>query len=736
LKKRAVLLIAAAAAVVILVVVAVVIAVRSRPQRHRVFRREAAPPIKNVAGIPPVEHWTDTFSRLPPSELADLLDQIAAKQPDLYAKWSLGYLHARALLEDNEPKEAAKKLAPFVAAVHPLRDLALFHQSEIEEGEAASQARQALIFGYPHALYRDEAIDDETEYLKDARRLTEFAAKLYPSADTARRRDLDAHIAELTGSVDKALAILRGSTTDDASDRAARLLDKHSLNPQQALVVGETMFNHRHFDRAIARLSSIPAPSAATIFAIGRSYYGAEKYAEAQQQYLRAAGTAKTPGEKAQYLWHAARAAQLHSDDATAEKLMTQSIALPGRNASQLAALTQRIRLRLKQKRMAEANADFAQLRKLAPNDRNIVAAAIAYASAGIFVPVDAKLLKPADRAELAYWRGRALESRDPHGAFTAFVEALKSDTPFAQFVRAHIAKSPVLAKEIAARDAQIAGATNPVVAKAIATERFLIQPSGQLEAIYRKIPAYRAVLDAKASPFPRFPVQTNDRGELLMAMGLFDEASDDVPANWSLLTRSLALNRGNASHQSIYDIERFMRGVPGDFVDDLLPHTVRELLYPRYFADTIESDAKKYDADPTLVLAIMREESRFNPRAKSQAAARGLLQFIITTARDIGRDIGLVDVDPEDLYDPRVIIQLGAKYIGTLQKKFGDDHWAATAAYNAGPNQVALWQRMALTSGDDALVSAINFDETKDYVRKVMGSYAQYAAIYGHPER
>jgi len=412
--------------------------------------------------------------------------------------------------------------------------------------------------------------------------------------------------------------------------------------------------------------------------------------------------------------------------------LMTSSIALPGRNASQLAALTQRIRLRLKQKRMAEANADLAQLRKLAPNDRNVVGAAFAYASAGIFVPVDPKLLKPADRAELAYWRGRALESRDPHGAFTAFVEALKSETPFAQFARAHIAKSPVLAKEIAARDAQIAAATNPVIAKSIATERFLIQPSGQLEAIYRKIPAYRAVLDAQASAFPRFPIDTTDRGTLLMAMGLFDEAADDIPSNWSLLTRSLALNRGNASHQSIYEIERFMRAVPADFVDDLLPHTVRELLYPRYFADTIESDAKKYDADPTLVLAIMREESRFNPRAKSQAAARGLLQFIIATARDIGRDVGLVDVDPEDLYDPRVIIQLGAKYIGTLQKKFGDDHWAATAAYNAGPNQVELWQRMAPAAGDDAFVSAINFDETKDYVRKVMSNTMYYARLFG----
>jgi len=216
--------------------------------------------------------------------------------------------------------------------------------------------------------------------------------------------------------------------------------------------------------------------------------------------------------------------------------------------------------------------------------------------------------------------------------------------------------------------------------------------------------------------------------------MGLFDEAADDIPQSWSLLTRSLALNRGDASRQSIYDIERFMKSVPADYVDALLPTVVRQLLYPRYFADAIEEDAKKYGADPTLVLAIMREESRFNPRAKSEAAARGLLQFIITTARDIGRETGLVDVEPDDLYDPRIIIRLGAKYIGTLQTQFKNDHYAASAAYNAGPKQVVLWQRMAAGEGDDYLVTAINFDETKDYVRKVMSSYGQYREIYLPP--
>jgi soluble lytic murein transglycosylase len=175
------------------------------------------------------------------------------------------------------------------------------------------------------------------------------------------------------------------------------------------------------------------------------------------------------------------------------------------------------------------------------------------------------------------------------------------------------------------------------------------------------------------------------------------------------------------------------MRSVPDDFIPELLPRTLRELLYPRYFYDFIVEDSKKFGADPDLVLAIMREESRFNPRAKSEAAARGLLQFIITTARDIGREVGLVDVTADDLYDPRIVIRLGTKYIATLSEELGGNKYAVVAAYNAGPKQVALWQRMQAAPGEDYFLTSINFDETKHYVRKVMNSYERYAEIYGN---
>ncbi|HEX6179494.1 MAG TPA: lytic transglycosylase domain-containing protein, partial [Thermoanaerobaculia bacterium] len=322
--------------------------------------------------------------------------------------------------------------------------------------------------------------------------------------------------------------------------------------------------------------------------------------------------------------------------------------------------------------------------------------------------------------------------------------------THFSYFARDRLdspAMSPRLRTALDRREAEVAkalAAKDFVLAKRIQTDRILLSSEDRanelkkLADIYRQLPEYQRILELQPDALPSFPLPDNaDRTSLLMAMSLFDEATDEIRERWSLrdpksaLTQSLALNRGGASRESIYAVEVLMRSVPDDYHPDLLPLAVRQLLYPRYFYNAIARDAERFDADPRLVLSIMREESRFNPRAKSAAAARGLLQFIITTARDIGRNIGLLDVDPEDLYDPRVIISLGAKYVAELMEEFEGNRYNAVAAYNAGPNQVKLWKRIAPGPDDDYFLSAVNFDETKHYIRKVMNSYKRYGEIY-----
>jgi soluble lytic murein transglycosylase len=787
--KRRVIAGAIAALILLLGIFTYVIA-RQRLRRHRYFR---AAPVEGPKAVPawlgPVEQWSAQFRALETtghwSDLEELLDGLEKSNRDLYSRYELGYLHARALIENNEPRDAMHKLAPFLVNGNPFRDLALFHQAEIDEArnehDAASRDRQTLIFEYPSALYRDQAIDDETEHLSrrgDPQAFVAFASRIFPSAPTARRRDLEAHLVEMlvqrgdtAGALQRGTAILRGGTMDDAAERVSRALDRQDLirhmAADQLRMLGEAFQNHRHFDRAVSILSmalrALPQKRDETLFDIGRSYFGDEKYPAAQQTYMTGANGTHDPKWKATFLFHASRAAQLQGNDAVAERLMTAAIAVPGRFPATTAALTQRIRTRLKQRRFAEAAGDLAFVRKSWPKDHAAVEASLAYAigmlgagnNGAAIVTLNAiprNLLAKFEPYEIDYWRARALENSNPPAAFAAYLNVLRAPMPthFAYFARQRLDSAemaPKLTRELAARSAQAGellkkGSID--LARRLETDRVLLSPSRaemkRLADIYSKIPAYRAILDLRPQGFPRFPLPANaDRTTLLMAMGLFDEAADAIIERYPLrpppsaLMRSLALNLGNASRDSIYAVEVLMNSVPNDYVPELLPPIVRQLLYPRYFFDYIVDDSKHFDTDPTLVLAIMREESRFNPRAKSEAAARGLLQFIITTARDIGRDVGLVDVTPEDLYDPRVIIRLGAKYVSTLSKQFDNDRYAATAAYNAGPHQAALWLRLSPAAGDDFFLSSINFDETKQYVRKVMNSYKRYTEIYGN---
>ena len=848
MRKRAVL--AAIAAVVLLLVVFGVVLSRRRVARHRVFRTAPAEqrPAPPTAEVRPIEQWTEQFRGLEAggrwNDLDALLDRIAQEHAAEYARWSLAYLHARARLERGDEKGAAEKLAPFLAAGNRFRDLALYHQSEIadasSDGDTASKLRTELIFSTNDQIYRAEAMDDEVEWRatrEEVKPLLTFAMAIYNSADTARRRDVDARIVEALlrtgdreGALARGLSLLRAGTTDDASDRVSRALDRPELlarmNAGQWAMLGESFQNHRHFDRAVALLTMAvnasgakqaaaaaapeeaamlmvakpkahapkkapakgsakpspkgkpPAKAAAKpaaaapagvashdelLFGIGRSWFGDEKYAEAQQAYLRGAGQTRDPRWKATFLFHASRAAQLQGNDAVAEQLMSQTLAVPGKWPATSAALTQRLRTRLKAKRYAEAMADLNAIRAGFPREHAVVEASVAYATGMVAAgnngaavvtlnAIPRALLDKYDPSEIGYWRARALEASNPPAAFAAYLDVLRAKVPthFAYFARQRLdapAMKPKLAQELALRDGQVkqlVAAKQFDAARRVATDRILLAPTSQatkeLADIYRQLPPYRALLELTPAPLPAFPnIDVNDRASLLMAMGLYDEAVDVIPQRWGLrplrnaLTQSVALNRGNASRLSIYAIEVAMSSVPGDYLPELLPESVRELLYPRYFLDFIDADSKKFNADPTLVLSIMREESRFNPRAKSEAAARGLLQFIITTARDIGRDVGLVKVEPEDLYDPRVIIRLGAKYISELTQRFGGDHYMAASAYNAGPNQTALWSRLAPAPGDDYFLSSINFDETKHYVRKVMNSYRRYSEIYGN---
>jgi soluble lytic murein transglycosylase len=134
---------------------------------------------------------------------------------------------------------------------------------------------------------------------------------------------------------------------------------------------------------------------------------------------------------------------------------------------------------------------------------------------------------------------------------------------------------------------------------------------------------------------------------------------------------------------------------------------------------------------DPYLLTALIREESRFDSRAVSAASARGLTQFVLSTASRLAPRAGLDSVSPEDLHRPEVSIALGAAYLEELLERFDGREHQAVAAYNAGENQAELWLSYCFTMEPEEYLTKVGFRETRSYLSNVLGSRAQYADLY-----
>ncbi len=154
------------------------------------------------------------------------------------------------------------------------------------------------------------------------------------------------------------------------------------------------------------------------------------------------------------------------------------------------------------------------------------------------------------------------------------------------------------------------------------------------------------------------------------------------------------------------------------------------EVAFPRAFDAVVtrESDSTRIPA--ALTWAIMREESAFNPEAKSVANAIGLMQLMAGTARIVAHDVDL-PFDEQALHRPEVSIALGTRLLSELRASFPSHPAFAIAAYNGGSNAVRRWLQQHAADDFDVFVEHIPFDETRNYVKHVLASEAAYAYLY-----
>jgi soluble lytic murein transglycosylase len=153
-------------------------------------------------------------------------------------------------------------------------------------------------------------------------------------------------------------------------------------------------------------------------------------------------------------------------------------------------------------------------------------------------------------------------------------------------------------------------------------------------------------------------------------------------------------------------------------------------LVFPIVGKEAIAAESREAGLDPVLVAALIRQESNFNPRARSPAGARGLMQVMPSVGRQIARARGIKPWTAERLYEPEVNIEIGITHLGSLVRSYPDVA-RMLAAYNAGQTRVERWKEQKGTADPEIFIERIPFVETRDYVRTIIRNRAYYARLY-----
>ena len=152
---------------------------------------------------------------------------------------------------------------------------------------------------------------------------------------------------------------------------------------------------------------------------------------------------------------------------------------------------------------------------------------------------------------------------------------------------------------------------------------------------------------------------------------------------------------------------------------------------YPVLHSDALVEEAKKNGLDPALVAGLIRQESSWNPRAVSPAAARGLMQLLPSVGASIAASHKYPLWNSALLFDPDVSIELGTAHLSSSLRRDTPPE-RALAAYNAGGSRVTRWRRRPGADDPELFTEWIPFTETRDYVRIVLRNAAVYQALYG----
>jgi peptidoglycan lytic transglycosylase len=295
-------------------------------------------------------------------------------------------------------------------------------------------------------------------------------------------------------------------------------------------------------------------------------------------------------------------------------------------------------------------------------------------------------------------------------------------------------------------KTASAAGQFEQARAAAQSSLRLTNDPQTRAEALKYLQTAYSALLTYRLPTFNKIPLLKQDPelgphealANSLLLLGLYDEALPEFLAarkgsagpdeDYSIAVLSL---RAGIPNRAVRFGEQIWKTVPADYVIELAPRELVELLYPAPFRGSLLKHTSSRNVDPRLVLSIARQESRFQADAKSIAAARGMMQFIASTANEIAAQVNQTNFNQDDLYNADTAILFGSQYLSNLFKQFPNQPQAVAGSYNGGADNLARWIARSRANEADRYVPEIGFSQTKDYVYKVMANYWTYQRLY-----
>lgn len=225
-------------------------------------------------------------------------------------------------------------------------------------------------------------------------------------------------------------------------------------------------------------------------------------------------------------------------------------------------------------------------------------------------------------------------------------------------------------------------------------------------------------------------------RARLLTDLGLDDLASSEIelsraqaePHAVSAL-EALILSRRGERRKSMLTIRTAFPAL-GSPYQASLPEEARRLYYPLDYQETIRKWAEANRLPPYVVAGMIRQESGFDVNAVSSAGARGLMQLMPSTAKELAHRFG-VPFSHERMSEPAFNLQLGTSYFRQVMSMFDDNLELALAGYNGGPFRIKrLWHEAG--SGEvDRFLEGLDIEESKIYVKRILVLSDSYRQLY-----